>query len=82
MADGMGKIDKSEPCVNISGYAARDGVSKYVTELMTTRQSLNQTVEGVSTAWCHHNTLKPEQIEQLMTVILKAFHLKKMSQFR
>ena len=77
MADDMGKIDKSEPCVNISGYAARDGVSKYVTELMTTRQSLNQTVEGVSTAWCHHNTLKPEQIEQLMTVILKAFHLKK-----
>ena len=82
MADDMGKIDKSEPCVNISGYPARDGVSKYVTELMTTRQSLNQTVEGVSTAWCHHNTLKPEQIEQLMTVILKAFHLKKMSQFR
>ena len=81
MADDMGKIDKSEPCVNILGYAARDGVSKYVTELMT-RQSLNQTVKGVSTAWCHHNTLKPEQIEQLMTVILKAFHLKKMSQFR
>ena len=78
MADDMGKIDKSEPCVNISGYAARDGVSKYVTELTTTRQSLNQTVEGVSTAWC----LKPGQIEQLMTVILKAFHLKKMSQFR
>ena len=58
MADDMGKIDKSEPCVNISGYAARDGVSKSVTELTTTRQSLNQTVEGVSTAWCHHNTLK------------------------
>ena len=50
MADDMGKIDKSEPCVNISRYAARDGVSKYVTELTTTRQSLNQTVEGVSTA--------------------------------
>ena len=82
MADDMGKIEKSEPCVNISGYAARDGVSKYVTELTTTRQSLNQKVEGVSTAWCHHNTLKPRQIEQLMTVILKAFHLKKMSQFR
>ena len=31
MADDMGKIDKSEPCVNISGYAVRDGVSKYVT---------------------------------------------------
>ena len=77
MADDMGKIDKSEPCVNTSGYAARDGVSKYVTELMTTRQSFYQTVEGVSTAWCHHNTLKPGQIEQLMTVILKAFHLKK-----
>ena len=86
MADDMGKIDKSEPCVNISGYAVRDhtgdGVSKYVTELTTTRQSLDQTVEGVSTAWCHRNTLKPGQIEQLMTVILKAFHLKKMSQFR
>ena len=82
MADDMGKIDKSEPCVNISGYAARDGVSKSVTELTTTRQLLNQTVEGVSTAWCHHNTLKPGQIEQLMTVILNAFHLKKMSQFR
>ena len=27
MADDMGKIDKSEPCVNISGYAARDGVN-------------------------------------------------------
>ena len=81
MADDMGKINKSEPCVNISGYAARDGVSKSVTEL-TTRQSLNQTVEAVSTAWCHHNTLKPGQIEQLMTVILKAFHLKKMSQIR
>ena len=51
MVDDMGKIDKSEPCVNISGYAARDGVSKSVTELTTTRQSLNQTVEGVSTAW-------------------------------
>ena len=38
MADDMGKIDKSEPCVNISGYAERDGVSKYVTELTTTRQ--------------------------------------------
>ena len=50
MADDMGEIDKSEPCVNISGYAARDGVSKYVTELTTTRQSLNQKVEGVSTA--------------------------------
>ena len=37
MADDMGKIDKSEPCVNISGYAARDGVSKSVTEWMTTR---------------------------------------------
>ena len=82
MADDMGKIDKSEPCVNISGYAVRDGVSKYVTELTTTRQSLDQTVEGVSTAWCHQNTLKPGQIEQLMTVILKAFHLKKISQFR
>ena len=57
MADDMGKIDK--PCVNISGYAARDGVSKSVTELTTTRQSLNQTVEGVSTAWCHHNILEP-----------------------
>ena len=68
MADDMGKIDKSEPCVNISGYAARDGVSKSVTELTTTRQALNQTVEGVSTALCHHNTLKPGQIEQLMTV--------------
>ena len=32
MADGMGKIDNSEPCANISGYAARDGVSKSVTE--------------------------------------------------
>ena len=82
MADDMGKIDKSEPCVNISRYAARDGVSKSVTELTTTRQSLNQTVEGVSTAWCHHNTLKPGPIEQLMTVILNAFHLKKISQFR
>ena len=50
MAGDMGKIEKSEPCVNISGYAARDGVSKSVTELTTTRQSLNQTVEGVSTA--------------------------------
>ena len=38
MADDMGKIDKSKPCVNISGYAARDGVSKSVTELTTTRQ--------------------------------------------
>ena len=28
MADDMGKINKSEPCVNISGYAARDGVSR------------------------------------------------------
>ena len=74
MADDMGKIDKGEPCVNISGYAVRDGVSKYVTELTTTRQSLDQTVAGVSTAWCHQNTLKPGQIEQLMTVILKAFH--------
>ena len=82
MADDMRKIDKSEPCINISGYAARDGVSKSVTELTTTRQSLNQTMEGVSTAWCHHHTLKPGQIEQLMTVILKAFHLKEMSQFR
>ena len=82
MADDMGKIDTSEPFVNISGYAARDGVSKSVTELTTTRQSLNQTVEGVSTAWCHHNTFKPGQIEQLLTVILNAFHLKKMSQFR
>ena len=36
MADDMGKIDKSEPCVNISGYVARDCVSKYVTELTTT----------------------------------------------
>ena len=50
MADDMGKIDKGEPCVNISGYAVRDGVSKYVTELTTTRQSLDQTVAGVSTA--------------------------------
>ena len=82
MADDMGKIDKSEQYVNISAYAARDGVSKSVTELTTTRQSLNQTVEGVSTAWCHHNILKPGQIEQLMTIILKALHLKKMSQFR
>ena len=82
MADDMGKIDKSEPCGNISGYALRDGVSKYVTELTTTRHSVKQTMEGVSTAWCHHNTLKPGQIEQLMTLILKAFHLKKMSQFR
>ena len=73
MADDMGKIDKSEPCVNISGYAAHDGVSKSVTKLTATRQSLNQTVEGVSTAWCHQNTLKPGQIEQLMTVILKEF---------
>ena len=81
MAEDMGKINKSEPCVNISGYAARDGVSTSVTELTTTRQSLNQIVEGVSTAWCHHNTLKTGQKEQLMTVILKAFHLKKMSQF-
>ena len=30
MADDTGKIDKSEPCVNISGHAARDGVSKHV----------------------------------------------------
>ena len=82
MSDDMGKIVKSEPCVNISGYAARDDVSKSVTEFTTTRQSLNQTVEGVSTAWCHHNILKPGQIEQLMTVILKASHLQKMSQFR
>ena len=67
MADDMGKINKSEPCVNISGYAARDGMSKSVTELTTTRQSLNHTVEGVSTAWCHHNTLKPGQIEQPMS---------------
>ena len=50
MAGDMGKIEKSEPCVNISGYAARDDVSKSVTELTTTHQSLNQTVEGVSTA--------------------------------
>ena len=50
MADDMGKIDKSEPCVNISGYALRDGVSKYVTELTTTRHSVKQTMEGVSTA--------------------------------
>ena len=46
MADDMSKIDKNEPCVNISGYAARDDVSKSVTELTTTRQSLNQTVEA------------------------------------
>ena len=78
----MGKINKSEPCVNISGHDARDGVSKFVTELTTARQSLNETVEGVSTAWCHHNTLKPGQIEQPMIVISKAFYLKKMSQFR
>ena len=26
MADDMGKIDKSELCVNSSGYAAHDGV--------------------------------------------------------
>ena len=32
MADDTGKIDKGEPCVNISGYAAGDGVSKPVTE--------------------------------------------------
>ena len=63
MADDMGKIEKSEPCVNSSGYAARDGLSKSVTESTTTRQSLNQTVEGVSTAWCHNNTFKPGQIE-------------------
>ena len=50
MVEDMCKIDKSEPCVNISGYVARDGASKFVTELTTTRQSLNQTVEGVSTA--------------------------------
>ena len=67
MAGDKGKIEKSEPCVNISGYAARDGVSKSVTELTTTRQSLNQTMEGVSTAWCQHNTLKPGQIELLST---------------
>ena len=30
MADDMGKIDKSEPYVNISGYAALDGESKSV----------------------------------------------------
>ena len=71
MAIDMGKIDKSEPCVNISGYGARDGVSKAVTELTTTRQLLNQTVEGVSTARYHHNTLKPGKIEQLMTVFLR-----------
>ena len=69
MADDMGKIDKSEPCVNISGYAARDGMSKSVTELTTTRQPLNQTVEGVSTAWCHHNTLKPGQIDLVRNIL-------------
>ena len=46
MADNVGKIDKNEPCVDISGYAARDDVSKSVTELTTTRQSLNQTVKA------------------------------------
>ena len=46
MAGDMGKIDKSESCVNISGYAARDAVSKSVTELTTTRQSLNQNSGG------------------------------------
>ena len=44
MADDMGKIEKSEPCVNISGYSACVGMSKSVTELTTTRQSLNQLV--------------------------------------
>ena len=44
MADDMGKINKSEPCLNISGYVARDCVSKSVTELTTTRQSPNQSV--------------------------------------
>ena len=44
MADDLSKIDKSEPCVNISWYTARDGVSKSVTELTTTRQSVNQSV--------------------------------------
>ena len=44
MADDMGKIDKSEPCENISMYVARDGVSKSVPELTTARQSLNQTL--------------------------------------
>ena len=44
MANDMGKINKSEPCVSISGYAARDVVSKSVTNLTTTRQSLNKSV--------------------------------------
>ena len=45
VADDMGKINKSEPWVNISGYVACDGVCKYVIKLTTTRQSLNQLVD-------------------------------------
>ena len=44
MADDMGRIDISEPCVNLSGCAASVGVSKFVTELATIRQSMNQSV--------------------------------------
>ena len=85
MAGDMGKIEKNEPCVNISGYAARDGVSKSVTELTTTRQSLNQTVDGVFSAWCQHNTLKLGQIELLSAHGRRNFEgipFKKMSQLR
>ena len=46
MAGDMSKIEESEPCVNISGYAARDGVSKSVTELTTTRQSMTVIESG------------------------------------
>ena len=71
MADDMGKLEKSESCVNILGYVARDGVSKSVTELKTTHVShwisqwfnVDTSVEGVSTAGCHYNTLNPGQIE-------------------
>ena len=64
MADDMGKINMSEPCVNISGYTARDGVSKSVTELTTTRQSLNQAVEGDVTI-THWNLDRCDQSQTL-----------------
>ena len=94
MAEDMGKIDKSELCVNTSGYAAHDGVSKQimycginddtsVIASVSELTSIHRAVEGVSMAWWHHETLKLGQIELLMAdVTLKAFYLKKMSQFR
>ena len=44
MADDMGKIDKTEPCIIILGCAAGDSVSKSVPEFTTRRQSLNHSV--------------------------------------